>query len=289
MTQDSINVRAASDGNYNVWTAPYGTALPTGLPPGAPANFYGVGLLTDTGIGENYANNQTNIYDLAGRLQRQLRNQEQRTWTFEALERNAVTLGLQNPNTSITSSGGTAQVQTITISGTPTAGTWTATLPGYGTATGLAYNIATSALATALSNAFGITVTVSGTAGTSYVVTFPVASGSLPVMTATSSFTPTSASVSVAITTPGVAPTNRRVVGSSLAINRRTFIVDLSDGNVQRRVGVPNGEAVVSGPTTWTSSGAAVTPFTLTTYWDNGIGGYWVDLDNDPAQALTFQ
>jgi hypothetical protein len=92
-------------------------------------------------------------------------------------------------------------VQTWAFTGTGTAGTWNVT-SRFGTAAGLTYNIATGALATALSAAWGITVTVTGTAGTSYVVTYPASAGlvALPsfvnAITGVTAITPTQ-------TTPG--------------------------------------------------------------------------------------
>lgn len=102
---------------------------------------------------------------------------------------------------------GTAGVQTVTISGTPTGGTFTLTWRGYVTSA-LAYNAASSAVQAAL-NALpkGATITVTGTAGGPYTVNFPAA---LPqsVMTATGSFTGgTSPTVAVTNTTPGVQTT----------------------------------------------------------------------------------
>jgi hypothetical protein len=67
-----------------------------------------------------------------------------------------------------------SEVQTVTITGTPTGGTFTLTYNG-ATTTALAYNASTSAVQTALNalatiGASGVTVT--GSAGTSYTVTF---------------------------------------------------------------------------------------------------------------------
>lgn len=64
-------------------------------------------------------------------------------------------------------------VQTVTISGTPTGGTWTITSGGNSYVA--AYNVATATLQGAIQAWGGIysAVTVSGSAGTSYVITFP--------------------------------------------------------------------------------------------------------------------
>lgn len=108
----------------------------------------------------------------------------------------------------------TAEVQTITISGTPTGGTFTLTWHGISLAP-QANNVATTALATAMNASWSLyllggTIGVAGTAGTSYVVTFPSVLGNVPTISAVGSFTGgTSPAIAVAETTPGV--------GSSLA------------------------------------------------------------------------
>jgi hypothetical protein len=87
----------------------------------------------------------------------------------------------------------TAEVQTATISGTPTGGTFTLTWQGISSGP-QAYNIATAALQTALGTAWasllhGGTLAVSGSAGTSYVLTFPAILGNVPAVTASATFT----------------------------------------------------------------------------------------------------
>jgi hypothetical protein len=284
----SNDVHVYADQAYAVWTAPLGTALATTLPPAAPANFFEVGLLSDNGLTEAHNVNETKIYDLAGSLVRIARNQEERPWTFECLEENAVVLGLRYPGSTVTSSGATAEVQTITITGTPTGGTFNVTLPGYGTATGLVYNITTSALAAALSAAFSITVTVTGTPGTSYVVTFPAASGNISQMTVSPAFTGgTTPAASVATTTPGVTGVNSRHVQSGTGRNLRAWHIDLVDGTVHRRVGINNGEAIWTGTVGYTGSGAAISQFTLNPFKDSN-GDYYVVTDDDPAMAGAF-
>lgn len=103
---------------------------------------------------------------------------------------------------------GTAEVQTVTINGGPTGGTFTLTFDGQTTAA-IAYNAAAGAVQTALnalSNLDGATVT--GNAGGPYTVTFPVALGNVAQMTgdATGLTGGTAPAVVVATTTPGEAP-----------------------------------------------------------------------------------
>lgn len=103
---------------------------------------------------------------------------------------------------------GTAEVQSVTITGGPTGGTFTLTFSGQTTA-GIAFNAAASAVQSALnalSNLDGVTVT--GSAGGPYTVTFPADMGNVAQMTAdaTGLTGGTAPAVNVATTTPGVAP-----------------------------------------------------------------------------------
>lgn len=102
----------------------------------------------------------------------------------------------------------TDEIQTVTITGTPTGGTFTLTLDGETTAA-VAYNAAASAVQTALEGLSNlqpgdVTVTGGPGPGTPYVVTFGGAgrrAGSdVPQMTATGSFTG-GTSPAVAVTT----------------------------------------------------------------------------------------
>lgn len=109
--------------------------------------------------------------------------------------------------------GGTAEVQTVTITGVPTGGTFTLTVPvaGAGTTAAIAFNAAASAVQAALRALAGMGgVTVTGSNGGPYAVTFPSTLGNVPQMTTTSSLTGgTTPGVTVGTTTPGVAPAPR--------------------------------------------------------------------------------
>jgi hypothetical protein len=283
------NANVFNDQNYAVWTALAGTAAPTTLPPTNPGSaFYEVGLLTSAGITEAHTVNETKIYDMAGKLIRIARSQEERPFTFSALEGNDVVDTLRFPGSSVTNTGGTAEVQTIAISGAPTGGTFTPSLSGYPNVPAQVYNVTTSALASALSTAWGITVGVTGTAGTSYVCTFPVTAGNVPQMTAANGLTGgTTPTVTVTTGTPGVAGVNSRAVSAGTGRNLRAWAIDLIDGTLHKRIYIPNGEALWTGTTTYSGSAAAEYQFTLQSYPDAN-GNYYYITDDSTADAESF-
>jgi hypothetical protein len=114
--------------------------------------------------------------------------------------------------TTLTTGAAASEVQTVTITGTPTGGTFRLTYDGQQTAT-IAYNAIAGAVQTALetlSNLAPGDVTVGGGPGpgTPYTVTFGGTLASLDVdeMTATHAFTGgTSPNIAVTTTTPGTA------------------------------------------------------------------------------------
>src|SRR5205814_8999512 len=101
------------------------------------------------------------------------------------------------------------EVQTVTITGTPTGGTFTLAFLGR-TTTAIAYNAVASAVQTALENLGVIgtgNVAVTGSAGGPYTVTFQASLGysNVAQLTATSALTGgTSPGVTVTTPTPGV-------------------------------------------------------------------------------------
>jgi len=105
---------------------------------------------------------------------------------------------------------GTSEVQTVTITGAPTGGTFTLTFSGQTTAA-IPFNATALALQTALnnlSNLDGVTVAGGPGPGTPWTVTFPASMGNVAQMTddpsgLTGGTTP---DVTVTTTTPGVAP-----------------------------------------------------------------------------------
>ena len=100
----------------------------------------------------------------------------------------------------VVADGQSNEVQTVTISGGPTGGTFTLTANGQTTAP-IAYNATAAAVRSALNALNGVNVTVSGSNGGPYTVTFQTP-GDVAQMTASGSFTGgTSPSVAVATTT----------------------------------------------------------------------------------------
>lgn len=104
--------------------------------------------------------------------------------------------------TGVIADGKTAEVQTVTISGSPTGGTFTLTIAGQ-TTDAIAYNATAAAVQTALNKLDGVNVTVS-LATNVYTVTFREPVGNVAQLTATSSLTGgSSPAVTPATTTPG--------------------------------------------------------------------------------------
>lgn len=292
MAKENANVHVYDDQNYAVLTAPAGTSLPTTFTLDGsgdvelPAGFVEIGLLSDTGITEGHNINETKIFDMAGSLIRIARNQEERPFTFEALEDNAEVRRLLYRNPTVTTAGATGEVQTLTVSGTPTGGTFDVALSGYGTAEAIAYNATASVVQTALRAAWGLAVTVSGTLSSGATLTFPDAAGDVPLAVADGSDLSggTTPDAVVTSTTPGVSGINTTHVGAGTGRDLRPFVIILKDGAVVKMICIELGEATQSGNTTYSGSAAAVYQFTLQPF-KNSDGDYYVILDNDPAQG----
>jgi hypothetical protein len=131
----------------------------------------------------------------------------------------------------------------------------------------------------------GATVTVTGTAATSYVVTFPANLGNVATMTIVTAFTGgTTTAATIATTTPGVNGVNTIGVGPSLSLNLRQFVIDLVDGTTHTRYWIPNGEAVPSADLVYQAKDLTGYEFTLTCYVD-GAGKWYYDINDDPILA----
>lgn len=116
--------------------------------------------------------------------------------------------------------GNAAEVQTVTITGTPTGGTFTLTFGGQTTA-GIAYNAAPAAVRTALEALSSVAVgdlTVTGSNGGPYSVTFTgQLTGDQPVMTASGASLTGGSSPAAAVTT-GTPGGSSAADGSAVAL-----------------------------------------------------------------------
>lgn len=111
-----------------------------------------------------------------------------------------------------TGTGGNVEIKTVTISNSPTGGTWSWVDSTYGTASGLAYNISAASLTTALEVLYSSgNVTATGSDGGPFTVTFggDLAHTNIPDITFTNtSLTGGNATVSVTETVKGSAGTD---------------------------------------------------------------------------------
>lgn len=292
MTKTNDNVHVYSDEDYAVWTALTSVTTPTTLPPASPGvGFYEVGLLSSNGVTEGHSINETKIYDMAGSLIRIARNQEERPFTFECMEDNAAVAGLRYPGSSVVTTGATAEVETVTVTGTPTGGTFILSggVGGSGTTAPIAYNAAASAVQLEVRTLPGLSaVTVSGTLSSGVTVTGPASGESMNLGEDASGLTGgTSPAVTVVNATPGVVGKNSRGVGPATSRNLRKWAIDLVDGGVHKRIVINSGEATQTGTVGYTGSGAAIYQFTLQPYKDSS-GNFYTILDDDAAQTGTF-
>ncbi|HEY5201192.1 MAG TPA: hypothetical protein VIJ31_09805 [Acidothermaceae bacterium] len=294
MAEVAANVRSYSDGH--VYTGLLNSALPTDPTTAVVAPFYEIGWISDKGLSESRTITSTDKFSWQNStLIRTVRSAEKRTMTFEALEDNAIVQRLIYPAATITSGAGTAAVQTVTINGVPTGGTFTLTFNGATTAvltagTSLPTTAAVQSALQALSTIGSGNALVTGSAGGPYTVTFAgtLAAQSVPAITANGALLTggTNPSVSVAQTTPGVAPITTTTVKPYTGQNRRAWVVDLIDGSITKRITMANAEAVQSGARAYVATDIAVASFTLTCYPD-ATGTSWIEYCNDPALALT--
>lgn len=282
------NARAYGDVNQRVMTAVVGTALPsTPYPTAWPSGWFDLGWLdNDAGLTEDSTLQQTIKYGWQGASTvRILRSQLQKSFVFNALEENAVTLGLLRPATTQATTGATAEVQTVTIpAGPPTGGTFTLSSI-YGTYQA-AWNVTTAALATALNSTFGFpagTLTVTGTVSTSYVITFPASLGNVALMSISSALTGGGNPIaSIATTTPGVNGTTTWAVKPFTGLNTRLFGLDLIDGTVHRRLILGNAEAAGTGSPVYKADDLTMYQFTLAAYPDSS-GTWYTEISDNPA------
>jgi fibronectin-binding autotransporter adhesin len=131
-----------------------------------------------------------------------------------------------------------SSVQTITITGAPTGGTFTLTYNGQ-TTTPLAYNAPTTgtgSVQSALQALAGTNnVSVSGTAGSSYVVTFQnaLAGQYVPTMTASSALLTGGTSTTIGIVTTTAGGVGQTISGTAATTSTNTNVLTLVVGQTQ--------------------------------------------------------
>lgn len=285
MPLNSGNIQVYGDTLVRVHTAALSVTSPVLTDPAAvlPFGWYDVGWMDPAGLAESSNANETKKYGLqGGGLLRVLRNQFERPMTFTCLEENAPVLGLTNPYGVTTTTGSTANVQTLTIAGTPTGGAFTITSPQFGAARAAAYNVAPATLQTALQADWDVAVVVTGTAGTSYVLTFPANYGALSALTVVAAFTGgTTPTATFVNTTAGVNGVNVMTVKPVSTPNLRQFALDLVSGTVKHRYWYPSAEAVQTGDTNYKGDDFSTRDFTLNPYAQSD-GSFYTDINNNP-------
>lgn len=280
------NIRSFGDVNMRVVTSILGTTAPASpFPTAWGAGWYDLGLLdAASGITQSQAQQETKVYAVqGGAVARVLRSQFEKPFKIVCLETNLAVKQLMYPGTTVTNTSGTGEVVTVTITGTGTAGTWTLSSPQFGTITAIAYNIPTATLITTIATNWGITVTCTGTAGTSYVITFPATLGNIAPLSVTQAITGATA-IASPTTTPGVTGTNSRPVPPTPTQNLRQFGIDLIDSGAHTRLQFANAEAVQDVDVTYNVGVATVYGFTINPYPDAN-GNFFTEITDDEAQS----
>lgn len=276
MAVDTNYALAWADGIASV--APANTAAPTDLS-ALSAPWVDLGALSTAGLVEGAAETRTEFKRWGNIVSfKSVITDQKKTFDIACLERNPNVLGLFYKATAATGGAGTNEVQTATITGAPTGGTFVLTFGDVAT-TDLAYNATAAAVQTALQALPGIgagNVTVTGSAGGPYTVTFTGALGGQNVaqLTATGDFTGgTTPAISVATTTPGVAGNlvtlNDDTTGM---IDLRAFVFDLITGGVHDRFYCPKAEVTARKNPTYTTGALTEYGMTITAYPSDTTG-----------------
>lgn len=285
MAINSSNVHAYGDITQRVFTAPLSATAPTSpLATAIPSGWYDIGLLDDaSGLTEDQTINTTEKFGWQGSsLIRTLKTQAKRSFSFDAIEENAVTLGLLRPASTPVTTGATAEIQTITVTGTPAGGNMILTHALFGTITSL-WNVPTATLAASLTAAIGGTVTVTGTPAVSYVITFPSSLGNVSTIQVTNTYTGgSSPNATIAESTPGVNGVTNWDVKPYTGLNVRQWAIYLTDGSVSKCLYVPTGEAISSGSPKYLAADLTVYNFAVNCYVD-GTGRFYREISNNPA------
>jgi hypothetical protein len=258
--------------------APYGTGdpgAPTTTPTAPSSPWYDFGAISTDGLTENPQQSRQefkrwgSISPFAAVV-----TDQKKQFSVKFLESNPNVLGLTyRTGTTPTPSGtSTNEVQTVTITGTPTGGSFILDFNGAPTGD-IAYNAAASAVQTALQGLSTVgagNVTVSGSAGGPYTVTFAgsLAAAQVPQMVAASNLTGgTSPAVNIATTTQGTAGSLITITDDTTGQRDiRAFCFDLIQGTNHLRFYVPQGEVTDQGNITYRTDNLIEYDVTITAY-----------------------
>jgi hypothetical protein len=233
-----------------------------------------LGAISVAGLVENPAQTRTdfkrwgNISPFAAII-----TDQKKDFQVSFLESNANVLGVVYRNGGpLTASGaGTSEVQTVTITGGPTAGTFVLDFNGQPT-TDLPYNASTSAVQSALQALSSVgagNVTVTGSVGT-YTITFggTLANTNVPQLTAVSNLTGgTSPGVSVSTPTGGSSGQILKVTDDTTGLRDvRSLCFDLIQGTNHIRFFCPTAEMTALGNITYKFDGLIEYQCTFTAY-----------------------
>lgn len=258
--------------------APNGTGdpgAPTTAATGPASPWYDFGAISTDGLTENPSQSRQEfkrwgaISPFAAVI-----TDQKHEFQVKFLENNANVLGLAYRTGSTPTPTGTSsnEVQTVTISGAPTGGSFTLDYNGQPTVD-IAYNATASAVQTALTNLSNIgsgNVAVTGSAGGPYTVTFQgaLAAANTPQLVAVSNLTGgTSPAVSVATTTAGSAGSLLTITDDTTGVRDiRAFCFDLIQGTNHLRFYVPQGEVTALGNITYKNDALIEYDVTITAY-----------------------
>lgn len=276
---DSSNV--LEFGNNLLRCAPIGTALiPSPFPTPMPLPWQVVGRVTSDGFTGGREVSNTKEYDSTGALAFEGWAELNETVAFTAMETNNVTESLAFPGSARTTpSAGTAETQTVTVSGTPTGGTFTPVYKGVASTIPVANNATAATLQTSLQTipALASIPVPTGSAGGPYVVTLPASEGDAPLLSFINSLTGgTNPSVASVQTSAGVAPVYQWITSSASITSPPSLLwaldeIHVASGLASRRYFV--GKASLTDPGAITKGASRKRAFSITKYEDLQIGG----------------
>lgn len=283
MAIDEDLILAMSDGVSSV--APLGTPQPSGMDT-LTSPWADLGAMDVSGLTENLAETRTEFKRWGSIATfKTVITDEKHEFDVTFLENNANVLGLfYRVSTPVATGTPVSEVQSVTISGSPTGGSFTLDFGGQPT-TDIAYNATASAVQTALQALSTIgagNVTVTGSAGGPWTVTFAgsLANQDVAQLVAVSNLTGgTSPSVTVATTTAGSAGNLLSVTDDTTGLlDPRAFVFDVFEGTNHFRFYLPKGEVTARKNPVYKLDGMVSYGVTITAYPD----------DNGVAVARTF-